>query len=63
MDYQTIVQIISNNGFPIIMCLLLYRQMLTSEEAHKQEIEGLKESITANTNAINTLIQTIERKD
>lgn len=63
MDYQAIVQIISNNGFPIIMCLLLYRQMLTSEEAHKQEIEGLKESITANTNAINTLIQTIERKE
>lgn len=62
MDYQTIVQLISNNGFPIIMCLLLYRQMLTSEEAHKQEIEGLKESITANTNAINSLIQTIERK-
>ena len=63
MDYQDIVQIISNNGFPIIMCLLLYRQMLTSEEAHKQEIEGLKESITANTNAINALIQTIERKE
>lgn len=63
MDYQSIVQIISNNGFPIIMCLLLYRQMLTSEEAHKQEIEGLKESITANTNAINALIQTIERKE
>lgn len=63
MDYQSIVQIISNNGFPIIMCLLLYRQMLTSEEAHKQEIEGLKESITANTNAINALIHTIERKE
>lgn len=63
MDYQTIVQIISNNGFPIIMCLLLYRQMLTSEEAHKQEIEGLKESINANTNAMNALIQTIGKKD
>lgn len=63
MDYQAIVQIISNNGFPIIMCLLLYRQMLNSEETHKQEIEGLKESITANTNAMNALIQTIERKD
>lgn len=63
MDYQAIVQIISNNGFPIIMCLLLYRQMLNSEEAHKQEIEGLKESINANTNAMNALLQTIERKD
>lgn len=63
MDYQTIVQIISNNGFPIIMCLLLYRQMLVSEEAHKQEIEGLKDSINANTNAINVLVQTIERKE
>lgn len=62
MDYQAIVQIISNNGFPIIMCLLLYRQMLTSEEAHKQEIEGLKESLNANTTAMNALIQTIERK-
>ena len=63
MDYQTIVQIISNNGFPIIMCLLLYRQMLVSEETHKQEIEGLKDSINANTNAINALVQTIERKE
>lgn len=63
MDYQTIVQIISNNGFPIIMCLLLYRQTLASEEAHKQEIEGLKESINANTNAMNALIQTIGKKD
>ena len=63
MDYQAIVQIISNNGFPIIMCLLLYRQMLASEEAHKQEIEGLKESINANTNAMNALIQTIGKKD
>lgn len=62
MDYQAIVQIISNNGFPIIMCLLLYRQMLSSEDAHKQEIEGLKESINANTNAMNALLQTIERK-
>lgn len=62
MDYQAIVQLISNNGFPIIMCLLLYRQMLNSEEAHKQEIEGLKESINANTNAMNALLQTIERK-
>lgn len=63
MDYQTIVQIISNNGFPIIMCLLLYRQMLSSEEAHKQEIEELKDSINANTNAMNALLQTIERKE
>lgn len=63
MDYQTIVQIISNNGFPIIMCLLLYRQMLRSEEAHRQEIEGLQESINANTNAMNALIQTIGKKD
>ena len=63
MDYQTIVQIISNNGFPIIMCLLLYRQMLTSEETHKQEIAGLQESINSNTNAINALIQTIGKKD
>lgn len=62
MDYQAIVQIISNNGFPIIMCLLLYRQMLVSEESHKQEIEGLKESLNANTTAMNALIQTIERK-
>lgn len=62
MDYQAIIQLISNNGFPIIMCLLLYRQMLASEEAHKQEIEELKESINANTNAMNALLQTIERK-
>lgn len=55
MDYNVIVQTVSSVGFPIIMCLMLYNQMLKTEEVHKQEIAELRKAIENNTLALNNL--------
>lgn len=55
MDYSAIVQTVSSVGFPIVMCLMLYNQMLKTEEVHKQEIAELRKAIENNTLALNNL--------
>lgn len=55
MDYNAIVQTVSSVGFPIVMCLMLYNQMLKTEDAHKQEIAELRKAIENNTLALNNL--------
>lgn len=55
MDYNAIVQTVSSVGFPIVMCLMLYNQMLKTEEVHKQEIVELRKAIENNTLALNNL--------
>lgn len=55
MDYNVIVQTVSSVGFPIVMCLMLYNQMLKTEEVHKQEIAELRKAIENNTLALNNL--------
>lgn len=55
MDYNGIVQTVSSVGFPIVMCLMLYNQMLKTEEVHKQEIAELRKAIENNTLALNNL--------
>ncbi len=55
MNYNVIVQTVSSVGFPIVMCLMLYNQMLKTEEVHKQEIAELRKAIENNTLALNNL--------
>lgn len=55
MDYNVFVQTVSSVGFPIVMCLMLYNQMLKTEEIHKQEIAELRKAIENNTIALNNL--------
>lgn len=55
MEYNTIVQTVSSVGFPIVMCLMLYNQMLKTEDVHKQEIAELRKAIENNTLALNNL--------
>lgn len=55
MDYNAIVQTVSSVGFPIVMCLMLYNQMLKTENVHKQEIAELRKAIENNTLALNSL--------
>ena len=55
MDYNVIVQTVSSVGFPIVMCLMLYNQMLKTEEVHKQEIAELRKAIENNPLALNNL--------
>lgn len=55
MDVTTITQLIGSLGFPIVCCVALFWYMMKEKDAHKAEMEELRKSVEANTQAINKL--------
>lgn len=45
MEINDVITLISNLGFPIVMCILLFWRMNKQDETHKEEIKGLTEVI------------------
>lgn len=56
----TIFTLIGSYGFPIIMCLLMYKQQNRTLETHKAEIEELRKTIDNNTKVVVKLVDKIE---
>ena len=59
-----IVDIIGSIGFPIVMCLILFRYMEKQGEKHDKEIHDLTETINNNTKILTeltTLIKTLNK--
>lgn len=52
MDANTIIQIVSSLGFPIVMCGALFWYMVKQRQAHQQETEHLKDTISENTKVL-----------
>lgn len=63
MDYNTIVTLIGSVGFPIIMCLLMFKYIQTISEVHKEEVSGLSKAVEENTLAVQTLCTLISGKE
>lgn len=78
MESQTIIQMISSVGFPIVMCLLMmyyikYREdknTETTKELNKEHTEEMmmfkdemKKSLDNNTEALNRLAEKLSRKE
>lgn len=59
MDYSSIIQVISNVGFPIAMSILLIFYMRENDEKHDEEVKNLREAIENNTIVMNKLIDKI----
>lgn len=57
MDTNALVQIISNLGFPIAMCVALLLYINKQTELHKEEMHELKQSIDNNTLVITKLYE------
>lgn len=57
MDVTMVTQLVGSLGFPIVCCGALFWYMVKEKEAHKEEMEELRKSVEANTNAINSLCQ------
>lgn len=57
---QEWTQFISQVGFPIAISIYLIYTSNRTNEMHKEEIDGLKESINANTLTIQKLIDRLE---
>lgn len=73
MDVQTIAQLITSIGFPIVACCFMawYCNKITEEnnervdrlnEAHKEEIAQITEAITNNTIALNALSELLRKE-
>ena len=55
-------QLISTLGFPIVMCLVMFKYMQEESKNHKQEVDSLKESLKENTIVLadlKSMIQTL----
>lgn len=60
MDVNTIIQIISSLGFPIVMCGALFWYMVKQRQMHQEETEHLKDTIAENTKVLAHLTTLIE---
>lgn len=62
MDANTIIQIISSPGFPVVMCGALFWYMVRQRQTHQDETEHLKDTIAENTKVsagLTTLIKVL----
>ena len=55
MDVNTVIQLVTTLGFPIVCCIALFWRMIKSDENHKAEMDKLSEALNNNTLAINKL--------
>lgn len=60
MDDNTIIQIVSSLGFPIVMCGALFWYMVKQRETHKEETDHLKDTIAENTKVLAELTTLIK---
>lgn len=60
MDVQSITQLISSVGFPVVMCGALFWYMVKQRQAHQEETEHLKDMINENTRVLTELTTLIK---
>lgn len=52
MNTDSIIQIVSTLGFPIVMCGALFWYMVKQRDAHREETEHLKDTLNENTKVL-----------
>lgn len=62
MELETIITLITNNGFAIVMCLLLYAKINKQDEQHANEMSELSKAIENNTIALTKLSERLEKE-
>lgn len=55
MDVNTLIQLVSSLGFPIVCCGALFWKMVKTDEQHKEEIDKVTEALNNNTIALTKL--------
>lgn len=59
---DSITALITSVGFPIVMCLIMFKYMQEESANHKSEVDSLKESLKENTVVLadlKSMIQTL----
>ena len=52
MDITQVMQAIGSLGFPIVACCALFYYLNKEQEAHKSEMDAVKEALNRNTDAL-----------
>ena len=63
MNIEYIVSLIGSLGFPIVACIIVWRQMVAQQKQHKEEMDKITEALNNNTIAINKLANKIDKDD
>ena len=58
-----IVQIISNVGFPIFACVMMFVSLDRERESHKTESENMVNAINNNTVVLTKLLERMEKNE
>lgn len=61
MDVQTLTQIISSLGFPIVVAGAMFWKMNNQDDDHKEEMNKITEAVNNNTLVIQKLIDSMEK--
>lgn len=59
MNITEIANMISSLGFPIIMCLLIFKRMDEQDKRYQEQVKIMTDSLNKNTEAINLLKENI----
>ena len=59
MNITEIANLISSIGFPIVMCLLIFKRMDEQDKHHQEQVKIMTESLNKNIEAINLLKENI----
>ena len=62
MDLTVITQIISQVGFPIACCIIMFNALTREQESHKNEMSAIVAAVNNNTIALTKLSERIERE-
>lgn len=63
MEYTELTTLITTVGFPIVMCLLLFKHIKDSDSARKEEMDRMSDAIDNNTLALQRLVDMLDRKE
>lgn len=63
MDIMDLSQIVSTVGFPIAAYIAMFWYMIHQSDAHKEEMNAVKDALAANTTALMELKTYMESKD
>lgn len=55
MDVNTLIQLVSSLGFPVVCCGALFWKMVKTDEQHKEEMDKVTEALNNNTIALTKL--------
>lgn len=63
MDAKTIVEIISQIGFPIVCCGALFWYVVKEQRSTREAMESLKDVITENSKLLESIVSIITGRD